>query len=262
MLGRAEHAEAGSGGTGSSGAGGGGQSAGSAPIAAAAGEAGAGGAAEPDEPTWIAERCRATVTFDNRDDTEQGAIFDAAAPKPAELIWQASMNACRRLYRDASEVPSVPGITLIVEDSDGAASTSGTVIRMSSRYLKSQADAGVDVAREIAGVLHFQTSLVYQHGGSSQDASPPMWLVLGIADYVRLDSGYLDRDAIRVGTSYDASTKTSALFLDYLITRNDAAVYELNQRLAASAEPWTDDVFVSLFGEDLAALWSDFQATL
>jgi hypothetical protein len=229
------------------------------PPTASAGSAGEAGNAAEDAP-WLAERCRAAISFDNRDATARGQLFTDAVPSAPELIWEASQNACRRIYRDASEVPSVPRISLVVEDYDGVASTAGTQIRVSTRYLQSQADAGVDLAREIAGVLHFQTALIYQHPGSGQDSASPVWIVLGIADYVRLDSGYLERESLRPGSSYDSSSRTSALFLDYLLTRNHDAVYELNQRLAPSAPAWSDETFITLFGADLDALWSEFQS--
>jgi hypothetical protein len=178
-------------------------------------------------------------------------------------VWAAAHAACRTLFRSAGEVKPVAKLSLIVEDYDGVASTAGTTLRISTRHLKGVADAGGDLRLEVTGILHFATSLVYQNDGSDADAAPPRWLIVGIADYVRLESGYIDRDSRAPGGSYDASgSQVTAFFLDYLATRNANVVYQLNQRLAPAAPAWTNDVFTALMGSDLDALWTDYQATL
>jgi hypothetical protein len=189
-------------------------------------------------------------------------LFNDAVPNPAKLVWAAAHAACRQLFRAADEVKDVPSITLIVEDAGGIASTGGTTIRLSTPYLKQQSDAGVDLTREIAGILHFATSLVYQNGGSSADPAPPRWLIVGIADFVRLESGYIDRATRAPGGNYDSGSQTTAFFLDYLTTKDPDIVYRLNRELAASSPAWTNDVFKSLLGSDLDTLWTEYQSTL
>ena len=229
-------------------------------------EAGAGtggGSTQPPDPTWIQETCTPPLTFDNRDTTAQGKLFTDAVPDPSVPVWAAAHAACRLLYRNAGEVKPVSKLTLIVEDYDGIASSAGTTLRISTRYLQSQADRGVDLRREITGILHFATSLVYQNSGSSADAAPPQWLFVGIADYVRLASGYIDPQERSKGGSYDGSgSQTTAFFLDYLTTRSPTVVMQLNQRLAPTSPAWTNDVFQTLLGTDVDSLWATYQATL
>jgi hypothetical protein len=153
----------------------------------------------------------------------------------------------------------VSELTLIVEDYPGIASASGTTLRLSTSYLQSQYDSGVDLAREIAGIVHFTTSIVYQHSASN---TAPGWLMTGIADFVRLESGLIDRAERAKGGSYDSSSQTTAFFLDYLATRNPDVVYQLNLRFAPGEPAYSDDVFVSLMGSDLGTLWAQYQATL
>jgi hypothetical protein len=229
------------------------------------GDAGAGtggGTQQPPDPTWIQEACTPTLAFENRDTTAQGQLFTDAVPDPSMPVWAAAHAACRLLYRSASEVKPVSKLTLIVEDYDGVASTAGTTLRLSTRYLQSQADRGVDLRLEITGILHFSTSLVYQNSGSEADAAPPHWLLVGIADYVRLESGYINPQERSKGGSYDGSgSRTTAFFLDYLTTRNPTVVMQLNQRLSPTSPAWSNDVFQTLLGSDVDGLWEAYQAS-
>jgi hypothetical protein len=228
-----------------------------------AGDTGTGGdTAQPPDPTWIQEACTPTLAFENRDTTAQGQLFTDAVPDPSMPVWAAAHAACGLLYRNAAEVKPVSKLTLIVEDYDGIASTAGTTLRLSTRYLQSQADRGVDLRREITGILHFSTSLVFQNSGSSADAAPPQWLVVGIADYVRLESGYIDPQERSKGGSYDGSgSRTTAFFLDYLTTRDSRVVMQLNQRLSSTSPAWSNDVFQTLLGSDVDSLWEAYQAS-
>lgn len=225
------------------------------PGGASSADAGAPGTTEP----WVAEKCTPTLSFENRDTSSQGQLFNDAVPDPSELVWAAAHDACRLLYRSGSEVKDVSEITLIVEDYPGVASTSGTTARLSTSYLQSQYDSGVDVAREIAGIMRFTTSLMYQHDASD---TVPGWLMTGIADFVRLESGLIERDQRAQGGSYDSSSQSTAFFLDYLATRNADIVHQLNLRFAPGEPPYDDALFVSLMGSDLETLWAQYQATL
>jgi hypothetical protein len=219
----------------------------------------AGAGAAPGSPEWIDERCTPAVTFENRDTTSKGTLFADNVPDPPRFVREAAHDACRLLYRTGSEVKVVSDITLIVEDYAGIASTSGTTLRLSSRYLQAQYDGGIDLPREVAGILHFTTSLVYQYNGGD---TAPGWLMTGIADFVRLESGLIDRAQRSKGGSYSSSSQTTAFFLDYLTTRNPSVVHQLNLRLAPGEPAYEDDVFVQLMGTDLATLWEQYQATL
>jgi hypothetical protein len=242
----------------SSGSGGTGNAAGTGSIPGAAGDDGAGG--QPgDSPPWVAETCTPTLTFENRDSTSQGQLFADAVPDPSALVWGATHDVCRLLFRRASEVKVIPELTLIVEDYSGIAGVSGTTLHLSTSYLQKQSDAGVDLQQEIEGILRFTTSLVYQHDGSE---TAPGWLMRGIADFVRLESGFLDRDGASKGGNYDDGSQTTAYFLDYLATRRTDIVYQINLRLAPGEPAYSDDIFVALMGSDLATLWAEYQATL
>lgn len=222
--------------------------------------AASGGAGAPiNDMPWVAQRCAPTIEFENRDTSSQGELFNESVPEPAELVRAAAHDACRVLYRSGSEVKVVSDITLIVEDYAGIASTSGTTVRLSTRYLQGQYDSGVDLAREIAGIMRFTISLMYQHDASG---TAPGWLMTGMADFVRLESGLIERSERAQGGNYDSSSQGTAFFLDYLTTLDVDVVYRLNQHFAPGEGPYDDSVFVSLAGGDLNTLWAQYQATL
>jgi hypothetical protein len=224
---------------------------------ASGGEAGTSGV---EDPPWLLDACTPTIVFDNQDTTSQGQLFTDAVPSPAQLVWTAAHNTCRTLYRLESEVKPIDEITLLVYDFAGIASTQGTTMRLSTSYLQSAYDRGMDLPTEIAGVMHFTTSLVYQN---NSNGTGPGWVITGIADFVRLRAGLIDPAERTKGGAYNgASSQTTAFFFDYLATRNPDIVHQLNQRLLPEAGAWSDDAFVTFMGSDVDTLWSEYQATL
>ena len=236
--------------------------AGDAGAAAAESDAGASGATNTSsDPPWVQDACTPTLEFENRDTTAQGQLFNDAVPDPSEIVWAASHATCRLLYRSASEVRPVSKISLVVEDYAGIAGTAGNMVHLSTRYLKSEFDRGVDLRQEITGILHFATSLVYENTGSNTTNGPPPWMFVGLADFVRLEAGYLDPDLRTKGGNYDSNSQATAFFLDYLLGKSPSIVHDLNQRFSATAPAWNDDVFVTLLGSDLNSLWAEYQGT-
>jgi hypothetical protein len=217
--------------------------------------AGVAGAAPAD---FAEQVCSPLLTFENRDASGKGALFDQAVPNPSALAHSVSHDVCRTLYRVASEVKPVERLVLVVEDFEGVAATSNQTMRLSSRHLQTMAELGVNLQLEIAGVLHFTVANVYQHDASG---AAPTWLITGIADFVRLDAGLIDPRERAAGGSYADGSKTAAFFLDFLWALDNDVVYKLNQRLAPPASSWSDQVFVELTGRDLTSLWSEYQAS-
>lgn len=238
------------------------------PVEPTAGVGGDGGSAGESglEPPWVEELCTPPLTFANESPTGDGQAFDDVVPNPSIPMWEATRAVCRTLFRSASEVRSVPELSLTVGALEsGPAATIGTSrIVLSAAYLRMQADAGNDLLPEISGILHFQASFLYQNAGSTQDdSSVTSWIRYGIADYVRLRGGYLDRAGRTAPTQpwHMSSSQTVAFFFDYLAERNPDVVYELNRHLAPDAAAWTDDTFLSLMAEDLPTLWDQYRAT-
>jgi hypothetical protein len=236
--------------------------AGAGAVEASAGAGAAGAPTGPSDPPWIQDTCTPTLEFENRDTTAQGQLFTDAVPDPSDIVWPAAHATCRLLYRSASEVRVVSKLSLVVEDYAGIAGTAGNTIHLSTRYLKTEADRGIDLRQEITGILHFATALAYENQNSRTDLGAPGWLIVGVADFVRLEAGYHDLSERTKGGNYDSSSQATAFFLDYLLGKSPSIVVDLNSRFAATAPAWNDDVFVTLLGSDLDSLWAEYQGTL
>jgi hypothetical protein len=231
--------------------------------AGAAGVAGAdsGGDRSSDAGSdWIPTTCTPEVVYDNRDAQGSGALFDQYVADPTALVHEVAHTACSLLYRHPSEVPPVPMLSLIIEDFDGLAASSGTSVHISSRYLQQLADGGEDLLTEIHGLLYFTVTIHYQN--DSNDTAP-IWLVTGIADWVRLRAGHTDSTLREAGGSPQDGYKTTAFFLDWLNLQYADFVYDLNVLLGPTGAPmFMDTIFSDLTGKNVDALWLDYQATL
>ncbi len=219
---------------------------------------GAGG--EGQEAQTMAERCTPEVMVDNQDAAGNGRLFDENVADPVALVQRVAQATCAILYRDVSEVPEAPPLSVVIADFDGVMATSEGTIELSSRHLASIDADGSDVAREIEGLFYFSLTNVYQNDGAS---IAPAWLITGVADYVRYDAGFTDVATRVAGGTWEDGYRMTAFFLDYLTLAHPDIVYELNQRLApGAAEPFSTEVFSELTGKDLATLWDEYQASL
>lgn len=87
----------------------------------------------------------------------------------------------------------------------------------------------------------------------------PGGLIEGIADYVRLKSGYIPSHWVAPGggNRWDQGYDVTARFLDYLEGRRNGFVPELNRRLRNG---YTADYFVQLLRKTVDQLWADYKA--
>lgn len=227
--------------------------------------AGAGGeAGGPPNDGWVEELCSPAVAFDNQTPMGDGKAFDDAVPRPEQLLWTATRAVCRTLFRDPTEVTALTEVSLTVGPFEGGvAGTGDRAIILSDAYLRSRADAGEDVLQEISGIVHFQSSFLYQNGGRPEDSGATRWVRYGIADFVRLRAGYLSRGATAPAADSwsTSSSQTVAFFFDYLSLQHPDVVHGLNQRLAPTETTWSDEAFVALTGKDLPTLWDAYRAT-
>ncbi len=228
------------------------------PVAQTGGFGGAGG--ESQEVQTLAERCTPEVTVDNQDAAANGRLFDDNVADPVALVQRVAQATCAVLYRDVSEVPEAPPLSVVIADFDGVMATSEGTIELSSRHLATIDANGSDVASEIEGLFYFALTNVYQNDGASL---APSWLITGVADYVRYDAGFTDVATRGAGGTWEDGYRRTAFFLDYLTLAHPDIVYELNQRLApGAAVPFSTGAFGDLTGKDLATLWDEYQASL
>jgi len=133
----------------------------------------------------------------------------------------------------------------------GVASTSGTVIHLSSHWFEQHPD---DVGAVVHEVVHVIQS--YRHSG-------PGWLTEGIADYLRWaiyegkPQSWFPRSKKPKG--YEEGYRVTAGFLLWLEGgRSPGIVKRLNTAMRRGA--YRETLFKELCGEELDELWNEYQS--
>ena len=232
---------------------------------AAAGSAGE-GSLGPRDPDDFAEVCSPVVTIDNRTASGNGQLFNESLPEPETFMVAAARRSCALLYKLPAEVPSTTSttdLTVVIEDFEGAPGTvavggTSTTLRLNSLHMRAIADAAGDVTLEVSGVSQFLIALDYV-----LDDGAAGWLVTGLADWVRFESGYTPLTSRGPGGTWADGFKTTAFFVDWLDESYVDAAYLLNRSMDPSdATEWSEQVFVDIAGKDVTTLWNDYQASL
>jgi Peptidase of plants and bacteria len=164
------------------------------------------------------------------------------------------------LYEYPADVPKVTHIHIFIDVMPGVAHTTGSEtkkeIHLSSAYFRSH---GGDKVRELMGVLWHEMTHVWQHSGLNH--SMDGGLIEGIADYVRLKSGYIPAhwNSAKLSDRWNAGYESTAFFLDWVETYTCTSfVKRVNLYFRNSAWDDTDDVFLRLTGSKLEQLWSTY----
>ncbi|XP_022148711.1 uncharacterized protein LOC111017306 [Momordica charantia] len=185
------------------------------------------------------------VRFNN----EIGAIY-------SRQTLEAATNFIWNIFRQstAADRKNVQTVTLFIDrDYNGVAFADNNQIHISASYI---AGYGGDLKREITGILYHEMTHVWQWNGNP---SAPGWVIEGIADYVRLKSGYIPGHWVRPGggRSWEEGYDKTARFFEYLDGRRSGFVAELNRRLRTGYSP---DYFVQLLGKPVNQLWAEYKA--
>ncbi|XP_010024060.2 uncharacterized protein LOC104414606 [Eucalyptus grandis] len=148
---------------------------------------------------------------------------------------------------------SVAKVSLFIENMAGVAYTSSDEIHVSATYLGGFSG---DVKREFTGVLYHEMTHVWQWNGAGQ---APGGLIEGIADFVRLKSGYAPGHWVKPGQGnrWDQGYDVTARFLDYCNGRKKGFVAALNKKMRTG---YSDNYFVDLLGKSVDQLWKDYKA--
>jgi hypothetical protein len=135
---------------------------------------------------------------------------------------------------------------------DGVVELSNRGIRLSAKFTREEpADA-------VAAIIHETAHVVQGYGNDV-----PMWIVDGIADYIRFfrwstgELGHINPDRAH----YYGSYRITASFLKYLVDRYDSEfVRKLNR--ACREGRYRESIFQELTGKKVAALGDEWHATL
>lgn len=144
-------------------------------------------------------------------------------------------------------------VHLFLDDMEGVAYCDDNEIHFSTNYI---ADYQGDLKREFSGVIYHEMTHVWQWSGNG---STPSGLIEGIADFVRLKSGYIPSHWVQPGQGdkWDRGYDVTARFLDYCEGLRTGFVAELNKKMRYT---YNVDYFVDLVGKTVDQLWSDYKA--
>ncbi|XP_038888599.1 uncharacterized protein LOC120078398 [Benincasa hispida] len=162
------------------------------------------------------------------------------------LIWNIFKQST------AADRKYVQKISLFIDKNfEGVALTTNDEIHLGANYISSYSG---DLKREITGVLYHEMTNIWQWGNSEA----PGGLIEGIADYVRLKSGYIPGHWVEPGGGnwWDEGYDVTARFLDYLEGVRSGLVAELNRRLRNG---YSADYFRQFLGKPVDELWAEYK---
>ncbi|KAK6137011.1 hypothetical protein DH2020_029246 [Rehmannia glutinosa] len=200
------------------------------------------------------------TVINTAENTPGGARFDADIG--GQYSQETLENATTFIWgifqqNNESDRKNVERVSLFIDDMDGFSYVSiNDQIHVSARYI--QVYPG-DVKREITGILYHQMTHIWQWIGNGQPV--PDGLIEGIADFVRLKSGYAPTShwvSAGQGDRWDQGYDVTARFLDYCDQlKNGTFVAELNQKMR---DGYNDGYFQELLGKSVDDLWVDYKA--
>lgn len=196
------------------------------------------------------------LAHNNATSTPGGTRFNNEITIPySEQILQLASKFILKIFNESDEQSrkSVAQITMIVESLDGVAYTEDDSIHVSSEYIANYVG---DVRTEIIGVLYHETTHIWQWGGKGET---PGGLIEGVADYVRLKSGWAPAHWVKRGTGkrWDEGYAVTAYFLEYCNGIKDGFVGEINGLMK---DGYSDEYFVQILGKNVDDLWNDYKA--
>lgn len=257
----------GSGGAGGTHAGTGG--AGASSTSGSGGSAGTGGGGGNGSNPELDRACTPGFELDVTDTDPQRAqvFFDALGQDPEPVIQEIGRGVCHILYREPAEVRNATHLKLIIEyDPNGVAWKAGDgadiEVGISTAHLNNIKNEGRDVAYEIKGILYHEMTHMYQHDDSDRDGVP-LGIIEGIADFVRLHSGYpathWSKDP---GGAWDDGYTKTAYFLDWIEGTHPDFVHRLNLSMDERDNvQWTEQEFQNITGQNVDQLWSEYQSS-
>ncbi|KAJ4964016.1 hypothetical protein NE237_023955 [Protea cynaroides] len=137
----------------------------------------------------------------------------------SEFTWQTFQQ------NSTAERRSFQSLTMVVEPSDVFSYKHDNQIYVSSNIIERYSS---DLRMELTGVLYHEVARVWQWDDNGQ---APNGLITGIADFVRLKSGYVPPHWVQPGQGnwWDDGYDTTARFLDYYNDLRNGFVADLTE---------------------------------
>jgi hypothetical protein len=196
-----------------------------------------------------------------------GAVLFFDAVHPTTVLRDAVAASFTWLYTPDSRPTHVQSILLVLRSMDGIAYTSGSdthkEIHFSVDYILAFADKPAPapedgqrtlrVKNEVYGVVTHEVVHCYQYNALG---TCPEGLIEGIADFVRLNAGFVPPHWRRApGDEWDAGYQTTAYFLDWVEQRaGPGTVRRLNECMRDVL--YDVVIFEDVTGSSVKALWA------
>jgi hypothetical protein len=227
----------------------------------------------PTSDAWSTFKLPAIVVVDkDKGETKGSALVHELIPDLDAFIQEIALGVCKKLYKNAGEVPVFDHLTFELEHYDGIAGKSGHPprihIKLSTKYLEGQYERMGDeaITYEIAGVNWHELTHGYQHvpqnAGGYRGGTDHFGLIEGMADAVRILAGYHKTRKPRPGGHWNVGYTTTGFFIVWLTKNRDPEfLYKLNQS-CKEIDPWSwDRACKSIFGQETSVgqLWDEYQ---
>jgi len=164
------------------------------------------------------------------------------------------------LYVTTDKAPKkVETIQLVLRQMDGVAYTTGSQtskeIHFACQHIVNCAERCAD---EIRGVLVHEVVHCYQYNGQG---ACPGGLIEGIADWVRLRSGFVPPHWSPGGSKWDEGYQVTAYFLQWLTERyGEGTVPEINELMKDAL--YNEHIFKTVTGRKVSKLWDFYKEHL
>ncbi|KZF23392.1 BSP-domain-containing protein [Xylona heveae TC161] len=193
-----------------------------------------------------------------------GSQVFLSAVNAATVLEDAVRGVQELLYTPDSEIPGTRSITLILRSMPGVAYTTGSSLDNDHKEIHFSTDYIQHIAKdrcreEILGVIRHEVVHCWQWNGHG---SAPGGLVEGIADWVRLRSGFVPPHWSRGSSDrWDAGYQHTGYFLDYLEdVYGEGSVMVINGWLYDHR--YGEEMWKTLFKKPVEKLWDDYCKSL
>jgi hypothetical protein len=215
------------------------------------------------DPNVFATRCNPPFTFHN-EDPAGAQVFLNEVPDVQAWYRDVARKVCSHLYKTAAEARPADSVDLFLRNCPGVAAKWGDRdinVEICTPHLQRVKNQGRRVTDEVTGIMTHESTHGFQWD-DKPDSNPPIWIIEGIADSVRLKADFISPDFLRTGGSYTSSYKTTAFFLVWLERQYPEFLYRINQSLRIDGQAWSTESFRTITGKSVDTLWSEYQAYL
>ena len=139
------------------------------------------------------------------------------------------------------------------------ADASDNFVRLGIKFFVDQYNK--NLPRDIDGAMRHEFTHYYQWGNAGSLDKAPGWLIEGMAEYVRIVTGYAPMSDRAKGGYYTDSYRPTGFFFVYLDQTYSGFMRRLQRYLTVydDGASYADSWFSQQTGKTLDALWQDYQ---